>query len=113
PKHPCMDSSASYRSASSIAVAAASRVGLMEGDPAQHDPEMPQVLMVFEVEERARKRLVTLGASGEALVQVLVSPPAPPVFAIAVAATFELHWFDPRAGEKGKNLIWQRTYLRP
>jgi hypothetical protein len=107
-----MDSLESCRSTLSIPAAAAGRVGGVDRDPYQQEPEMPEVLIVLAVEKRPRRRLVTLGASGEALVQVLVSPPAPPTFAIAVLSTFDLQWFDLRVGEKGKNLTWQRIHLQ-
>ena len=70
---------------------------------------VPGVFVVRAVEKRGPKRMVTLEEIGGERIEILVSPPAPPVHAIAVSRVFELHWFDPQTGSKGKNLVWRRT----
>jgi len=114
PKHPCTDTSTgSVRSQSEPGLASAtspSRIrASIQYDSAPDHAHIPGVFVVSEVEKRGPKRVVTLQEIGGECIEVLVSPPAPPIHAIAVAEGFELHWFDPRSETRGKNLIWRRT----
>jgi len=112
PKHPCMDTSATYVSISSAVSVPTANSGvrdLITRDSMEETTHVPGVFVVRAVEKRGPKRMVTLEEIGGERIEILVSPPAPPVHAIAVSRVFELHWFDPQTGSKGKNLVWRRT----
>lgn len=81
----------------------------MTGSQFRGIPHVPGVFVVRAVEKQGPKRLVALEEIGGEWFKFLVSPPAPPVGAIAVERVFELHWFDLETDRRGKNLIWRRS----
>jgi len=110
PKHPCTDTSAT-REPSAASGRRLNPSGIRERVTfdADDSPHIPGVFMVQEVAKQGPKRIVTLREIGGEEIEVRISPPPPPVGAIAVALSFELHWFDPDSGTHGKNFVWQRT----
>jgi len=63
------------------------------------------VSVVLAVEKRGPKRVVALQEICGERIEIVMSPPAPPVHAVAVSRGAELHWFDPNMGTKGRNLV--------
>lgn len=113
PKHPCTDDVPERRAGPPgaptldvVVLGIRDRVVL---DPVCEFAHVPGVFMVTEVVKRGPKRVVTLQEVGGEQIEILLSPPAPPVHAIAVAVSWELHWFDPRTGTHGKNYVWRRS----
>ncbi|MBX3196426.1 MAG: hypothetical protein KF727_15180 [Microbacteriaceae bacterium] len=111
PKHPCTDNTPD-RVAAPLRASAPASVGIRERvvlDPEHELVHVPGVFIVLAVVKRGPKRVVTLQEIGGEQIEILLSPPAPPVHAIAVAVSWELHWFDPRTGAHGKNYVWRRS----
>lgn len=112
PKHPCTDSSAAVVA---IPRGVADRKNsslirdLITPGSNEGSVRIPGVFVVLAVEKRGPKRMVTLEEIGGERIEILLSPPAPPINALAVPRGFELYWFDPQKGNTGKNLVWRRT----
>ena len=111
PKHPCMDTSPPR---TSVAVdykpeAGRSRSGIRDliSVGLTNNIHIAGVFVVLEVAKRGPKRELTLQEIGGERIETVVSPPAPPEFSIAVSHGVELHWFDPRTGVAGRNLVWR------
>lgn len=110
PKHPCTDTSLP-RSPSANVARSRGDSGLRERlviDEANDLVHLPGVFIVRAVAKQGPKRVVTMQEIGGEAIDILISPPPPPVDSIAIALSFELHWFDPTSGEHGKNYVWQR-----
>ena len=114
PKHPCMDSStdadtASSNASLSVLAALVHNKSSLSEPVAPTDVRVPGAFIVVEVEESGRKRLLSLREVGGEQIQIVVSPPPPPIGSIAISLSYELHWFDPRSGNRGTNTVWQRS----
>lgn len=112
PKHPCTDTTIDRYS---IAPRLSTRADTTNGfrDRVIYDREnaqihLPGVFVVTEIIKRGSKRVVTLHELGGERIEVLLSPPTPPQYAIAVDILWELHWFDPESETHGKNYVWKR-----
>lgn len=70
---------------------------------------VPGAFVVTRVEKQGRRRIVTLREFGGKDIWVEVSPPPPPIGAIAMEVTFNIHWFDPASQQKGSNPVWRRS----
>lgn len=114
PKHPCMDTSSpgtSVGSGERTAQARASsgirsRVTVNSIDDSIH---IPGVFEVIAVTKKGPRRVLVLQEFGGERIQIIVSPPAPPIGGIAVSQGVWLHWFDPATGDSGKNLVWHTS----
>lgn len=114
PKHPCTDTSTAPVGAAWVApVDMIGRIPSFRDhvsyDPVQAIHHIPGVFVVRGVEKRGPKRLLTLEEIGGERITILTSPPAPPIHSIAVSIDFEVHWYDPRTGAKGKNTVWRKA----
>jgi hypothetical protein len=111
PKHPCMDTSSPRVSVGGerapLTEGLGSSIRNLSGlDETGYGVHIPGVFITLAVEKRGPKRVVSLQEIGGARIEILVSPPAPPVYAVAVSRGIELHWFDPSTGSRGRNLVW-------
>ena len=110
PKHPCMDTSDSaQRVRGSTSGPGGGVRKLLVAESVPEGLEIPDVFVVLDVERRGPKRLVTMQEVGGERFKILISPPAPPAHSIAVARGPEIHWFDPRSGGHGRNLVWRAS----
>lgn len=114
PKHPCTDNGTADRPSATPRRSTFGTVGSGIRDSVTVDVEhdlvhIPGVFTVVSVARRGPKRVVTLQEIGGEQVEIVVSPPPPPVHAIAIAMSWELYWLDPQTGAHGKNYVWQRS----
>lgn len=78
-------------------------------DTEQGTHRIPGVFIVLDLEKRGKRRAVVLEEIGGERIEILISPPAPPHYAIAVAQSAEIHWYNPTTGGHGRNLVWSRS----
>lgn len=108
PKHPCTDTGIERLRGSTHSPLPEGAGLTIRGRVTRHSVDdlvhVPGAFIVNSVVRRGPKRFVTLQEIGGEQIEIVVSPPAPPAHAIAVAISWELHWFDPRSGKHGKEL---------
>lgn len=110
PKHPCMDwDSASTGERLSAFAPTVDHLVIRAVDHAEGMSELRGASVVTAVERQGKRRLITLHEIGGVQMQVLISPPAPPVGAVVVTVTHTIHWEDPFEGSRGTNQIWWRS----
>lgn len=112
PKHWCTDTS-DTRGRSGVADQSTSATSPIPGATRQTPPQSPafgaeDVYRVRSVVNQGKRRRVTLESALGTVLDIEISPPAPPVDSLAVISGAELHWVVPDSGSRGKNQIWRK-----
>lgn len=111
PKHPCTDSSsvASPREPSSNSgVMRLLGQGIGEIATNRADVSLAEDAYVVTASVRVGpRRHVTLESIAGGSAKVVIEPPSPPLWSVAVVRDFELQWYHPETGEHGRPRIRQ------